>query len=164
MTRAELREFARAGAEARLQAIADERVAIIRTFPDLKMRSTAAVGSRDAAVPVGRGARKRRRMSAAERKALGARMRRYWAKRRAEIADATKAAGASKSAGRKRRKGMSDEARKAQAERMRAYWAAKRAQRTNGADGGTQVATANQNGAPSRRSPQKAGRKQGRKK
>jgi hypothetical protein len=148
MTRAELREFARAGAQARLQAISEERAAIIRTFPDLRTRSTARADSRDGAAPVARRASKRRRMSAAERKAVGRRMRAYWAKRRAERATT------------KKRKGsMSAEARKRQAERMKGYWAAKRAQK----DGATGVAApSNTERSSSPRTAKKSGRKQGR--
>jgi hypothetical protein len=81
-------------------------------------------------------------MSVAERKAVGRRMRAYWAKRRAEKARTEKA-----TAKPKRKGGMSAEARKAQGERMRAYWAAKRAQRVDGAGAGTQSETATANGS-----------------
>ena len=99
-------------------------------------------------------------MSAAERKAVGRRMRAYWAKRRAEKGQTTK-----KSAAKPKRKGgMSAEARKRQGERMRAYWAAKRAQKVDGAGAGTQSETAGQNGAASSKGAGKTGRKPGRKK
>jgi hypothetical protein len=101
------------------------------------------------------GAEARLKAIADERQAIGRRMRAYWAKRRAEKAGAKKTAPKAK-----RKGGMSAEARKAQGERMKAYWAAKRAQKVNGAGEGTQSETAGQNGAPSR----KSGRKQGRKK
>jgi hypothetical protein len=158
MTRDQMQQFARFGAEARLQAISHERDAILRAFPDLGRASAQANASLDGAAPA-RFARKRRRMSAAQRKAVGARMKAYWAKRRAEKAGAKKTAPKAK-----RKGGMSAAARKAQAERMKAYWAAKRAQKVNGAGEGTQSETAGQNGAPSSKRGGDAGRKQGRKK
>jgi hypothetical protein len=129
MTRAELREFALAGAQERLQAISEERAAIIRVFPDLRTHSTARAASLDGALPVVQKARKRRTMSAAERKAVGKRMKAYWAKRRAAKGQSAKKA-ARKA---KRKGGMSAEARKAVGERMRMYWAARRAGKQVGA-------------------------------
>ena len=87
MTTTQLQEFAQMGAEARLKAIADERQAILQAFPDLG----------DGSAPVRRASslpgRKRRRMSAAERRTVGKRIKAYWAKRRSEKgATATKAA------------------------------------------------------------------------
>jgi hypothetical protein len=96
-------------------------------------------------------------MSAAERKAVGRRMRAYWAKRRAEKAAAKKA-----TAKPNRKSGMSTEARKRQAERMKAYWAARRAAKPDGVGEGTQSTTAGQNGAPSTKRRGKGERKQGR--
>jgi hypothetical protein len=162
MTRDQMQQFARFGAEARLQAISHERDAILQAFPDLGRASAQANASLDGATPARRASapvRKRRRMSAAQRKAVGARMRAYWAKRRAGKAGAKKAAPKAK-----RKRGMSAEARKRQAKRMKAYWAAKRAQKVNGAGEGTQSETAGQNGAPSSKRGGDAGRKQGRKK
>jgi hypothetical protein len=163
MTRDQMQLFARFGAEARLQAISHERDEILRAFPDFGRASAQANVSLDGAAPARRAsapARKRRRMSAAERKAVGKRMKAYWAKRRAE-----KGATGKKAAPKtKRKSGMSAAARKAQGERMKAYWAAKRTQKVNGAGEGTQSKTAGQNGAPSSQRRGNAGRKQGRKK
>ena len=157
MTTTQMQEFARICAEARLKAIADERQAILQMFPDL---GDGAGPARRPAFPAGASRRRRRRsMSAAERKAVGRRMRAYLAKRRAQKAGATKTAPKAK-----RKGGMSAEARKAQGERMKAYWAAKRTQKVNGAGEGTQSETAGQNGAPSRKRGGNAGRKEGRKK
>jgi hypothetical protein len=147
MTTSQMHQFARLGAEARLKAITEEQDAILRTFPEL----------RDGAGPARGGGR--RPMSAAERKAVGRRMKAYWAKRRAAKAGVSKPA-----ANRKRKRGMSAAARKAQDDRMRAYWAAKRAAKVNGAGAGTQSETAGQNGARSSKRGGDAGRKQGRKK
>jgi len=125
MTRAELQEFALAGAQARLQGISEERAAIVRMFPDLRAHSTATAGSLDGAASTPPTARKRRGMSPAQRKAVGKRMKAYWAKRRAEKGQTAKKSAAKSNLNR----GMSAEARNAVGERMRAYWAARRAGR-----------------------------------
>jgi hypothetical protein len=139
MTRTELQEFALAGAQARLQAISEERAAIVRMFPDLRTHSTARAGSLDGAASAAPRAGKRRSMSAAERRVVGERMRAYWAKRRAGKGQSAKKSAAKSN----RKRGMSAEARKAVGERMRAYWAARRA--------GKQV-------GPGKRAGQKTGR------
>jgi hypothetical protein len=97
-------------------------------------------------------------MSSAERKAVGERMRAYWAKRRAEN-EGTETTVAK----RKRKGGMSAAARKAVGARMKAYWAARRAEKVDGS-AGAQSETAGQNGAPLNNGARKTGRKQGRKK
>ena len=150
MTTSQMHEFARMGADARLKTIQEEQQAILRVFPELQDGAAAA----RLTSPASRG--RRRRMSAAERKAVGKRMRAYWAKRRAE-----KARPAPKP---KRKGGMSAAARKRQGERMKAYWAARRAQKVDGAGAGTQSETAAQNGAASSKRTGKTVRKQGRKK
>jgi hypothetical protein len=86
MNRDELRRFAIAGAEARLLAIAEEAAAIYRVFPELRDRTgngaiPDAVGGAGAAHGTKAG---RRPMSAAQRKAVGERMKKYWAARRGE--------------------------------------------------------------------------------
>jgi hypothetical protein len=159
MTRVELQEFALAGAQARLRAISEERAAIIRMFPDLRTHSTTRADSLDGAASTPPRARKRRSMSDAQRKAVGRRMKAYWARRRAEKGQSARKSTAKSN----RKRGMSAEARKAVGERMKAYWAARRAQTTNGGDG-TQPTTASENGTTSRTSIPKPRRKQGRKK
>ena len=73
-----LRELARAGAEAALRNLRAEIIAIERTFPELRLaRAERAV--RQAA---NKTSRRTRRMSAAARKAVSQRMKRYWAERR----------------------------------------------------------------------------------
>ena len=73
-----LRELARTGAEVTIKRLRAEIIAIERAFPELRL-------------PQGRRALRRsfreatartRRMSAAARKAVSARMKRYWAERR----------------------------------------------------------------------------------
>jgi len=76
----ELYRLARLGAELRLSALDRERSEILRNFPDLARRvRQQASGAQRSAAPRRRG---RRRMSAAERKEVSARMKRYWASRR----------------------------------------------------------------------------------
>jgi hypothetical protein len=90
----DMKEYARRGAEARLKELSEEIDAIHRAFPDLRDsrrrgRRPGASGSGNvvAEQSFGRGgARKRRKMTAAERKAVGERMRKYWAARRSETA------------------------------------------------------------------------------
>jgi hypothetical protein len=67
----DMRALAREGARLRLAKIAEEQHAITRLFPQLTN---------------GTSARTTRGLSAAQRKAVGERMRKYWAKRRAEKA------------------------------------------------------------------------------
>jgi hypothetical protein len=90
MASADLREWAVKGAEQRLVEIADEARAIFQTFPELRKQgrgfdlgASARKGAK-AAAAAGDAAPKRRRsrMSAAARKAVSARMKKYWAERR----------------------------------------------------------------------------------
>jgi hypothetical protein len=88
MASVDLREWAVKGAEQRLVEIADEARAIFQTFPELRKqgrgfdlgtpgRKGAKASAADAAPK-----RRRSRMSAAARKAVSARMKKYWAERR----------------------------------------------------------------------------------
>jgi hypothetical protein len=104
----DLKAFARRGAEARIAELNAELAEIYRAFPDLRASSggRGRAGSRQ--VMPNQGAalrdmgaitnaafqteeaparrRKRRKMTAAERKAVGERMKKYWAGRRAQSA------------------------------------------------------------------------------
>ena len=71
----QLRHLARAGAEATLHRLREEIGVLERTFPELSSRS----GRRQIASTVQRRAGK---MSAAARKAVSERMKKYWAERR----------------------------------------------------------------------------------
>ncbi len=75
LTNQELKRLARTGAAARLVELEAERVAILKAFPDL--------GSSPAATKAP-ARRKRRKMTAAEKKAVGDRMKKYWAAKRAK--------------------------------------------------------------------------------
>ena len=78
LDRQELFRLARLGAEARLRALEIERTQILRSFPGLKAGATAAPSGAAGAGP----ARRRRQMSAAERRSVSVRMKKYWAERR----------------------------------------------------------------------------------
>ena len=84
----DINSYARRGAEVRLAELTQELAAIYSAFPDLRSGRGARGGRKQAAAlaaasaPAGRGARKRRGMTAAQRKAVSARMKRYWAERR----------------------------------------------------------------------------------
>jgi len=73
-----LRELARTGAEVTLNHLRAEIIAIERTFPELAFpQRRKAVGQ-----AIGKATTRTRRMSTAARKAVSARMKRYWAERR----------------------------------------------------------------------------------
>jgi hypothetical protein len=94
MKRNELRRYAILGAEARLLAIAEEAAAIYRVFPELREQNGHGIMTGDRTPgqpqpnPAGEGqpdTRRRSPMSAAQRKAVGERMKKYWAARRGEM-------------------------------------------------------------------------------
>lgn len=74
----ELRELARDGAERALKRLRAEIIAIERTFPELALPRRRRQLRRS----VANARRRTRQMSTAARKALSARMKRYWAERR----------------------------------------------------------------------------------
>jgi hypothetical protein len=73
-----LKELARTSAEATLRQLRAEVVAIERTFPELALPKRRRQLKRAAA----RAGRQTRQLSAAARKAVSERMKRYWAERR----------------------------------------------------------------------------------
>jgi len=77
----QLRRLARLGAKARLDEIRQEEAAIRAAFPDLFGRGRRSASGAEASPTAGR-RRRRRSMSAAARKAVSERMRKYWAERR----------------------------------------------------------------------------------
>ena len=96
MTKPRIQELARAGAQARLQALEEERRSLLALFPELKESRAGGRGANGGAKAAP--ARRRGHMSAAARKAQSARMSAYWAARRAEKAqggDGTQAPSAS---------------------------------------------------------------------
>ncbi len=80
-------ELTRLGAQIRLAQLVAEMDAILGAFPDLgKLPARpAAQGEREEAAPAKRTVRRRKRsrMSAAQRKAVSERMKKYWAGKRA---------------------------------------------------------------------------------
>ena len=73
-----LKELAQAGAETALKQLRAEIIAIERTFPELKLPETRRTVARS----FKRASQRGRQMSAAARKAVSARMKKYWAERR----------------------------------------------------------------------------------
>jgi hypothetical protein len=74
----QLRELAREGAEQTLKRLRAEIVAIERTFPELALAQRRRAVRRVVATA----RRRSRTMSAAARKAVSERMKKYWAERR----------------------------------------------------------------------------------
>lgn len=84
LSRDELQLLARMGAKSRLEELRREEASIRRAFPELfRGRGRQAALDGASAGTRGSGRRRRRgRMSAAARKAVSARMKKYWAARR----------------------------------------------------------------------------------
>ena len=84
-TRDTLRAYARIGAIRRLEELRQEEAAIRAVFPDLfgrgRRRGVGAAAATETANDTPQ-RRRRRGMSAAQRKAVSERMRKYWAARR----------------------------------------------------------------------------------
>lgn len=82
MPRLDLNELARIGAAARVEELKSELTAIYRAFPALRTRvSRAGAGE----TPRASSARRRRKpMSAAQKRVVGARMKKYWERWRKE--------------------------------------------------------------------------------
>jgi hypothetical protein len=83
LTREELQRLARLGAKSRLDELRREEAAIRRAFPDLfGGRGRQAVAREGKGRGRRRRGRRRSAMSAAARKAVSERMKKYWADRR----------------------------------------------------------------------------------
>jgi hypothetical protein len=91
LSRDELNRLARLGAKARLDELQKEQAAIRAAFPDLFRGARGGRGGARTAKP--QASRRRRRMNAAQRKAVSDRMRKYWADRRKGEAKAKPKAG-----------------------------------------------------------------------
>ena len=78
MTADQLRDLAKTGAELTLKRLRAEIIAIERTFPELQLPQ----GRRAVRRAVKEATRRTRSMSAAARKAVSLRMKKYWAERR----------------------------------------------------------------------------------
>jgi hypothetical protein len=77
LTRDRLLELARAGADATLKQLRAEIVALERTFPELALPPRKQITK-----SIERAQKRTRHFSAAARKAVSQRMKRYWAERR----------------------------------------------------------------------------------
>jgi hypothetical protein len=133
----DLRRYALAGAQARLIEIAQEADVIRRAFPELRegqgmRRSHSQEDSAEPSTPTRR-RRGRRSMSTAQRKAVGVRMKEYWAARRsgsqateAGSDSATATAAVARSAAKRGPRTMSSEARKRISDAQKARWAKQR--------------------------------------
>jgi len=73
LTQDQLRQLAQLGAKARLEELRQEEAAIRAEFPELFRRGRQRAGN---------GGPPRRRMTAANRKAVSERMQKYWAEQR----------------------------------------------------------------------------------
>jgi hypothetical protein len=73
----DLKGYARVGAEKRVSELNAELAEIYRAFPDLRSGRSVKTAS-------GGGRRHRKPMTAAQKKAVSVRMRKYWAARRKE--------------------------------------------------------------------------------
>jgi hypothetical protein len=92
LTREQLQRLARLGAHARLEELEAERRAILRAFPGLTAQAARQAGNGGhvgaertggtATAPAKKRARRRKKMSAEQRKAASERMRKFWADRR----------------------------------------------------------------------------------
>ena len=84
IAQAELRELALVGARARVLTLRTEIASLVGLFPELARGSQARSGGVDVGLTKRRKKPGRKHpMSAAERKAVSERMRKYWAERRA---------------------------------------------------------------------------------
>ena len=81
LSQEQLRRLARLGARARLEQLRQEEAAIRAEFPELFGRGRKKAAGKGHAAASGT-RRRRRAMSAAGRKAVSERMRKYWAERR----------------------------------------------------------------------------------
>ena len=84
MTKPQLQELARFGAEARFKALQEEQAALLKMFPELGRGRRGRKASNGDAPSAAAATRKRKGMSAEARKAVGERMRAYWAAKRVE--------------------------------------------------------------------------------
>ena len=103
-----MQDLARAGAEARLEALRAEQAALLAAFPNLRGSSSgqaraAQARASEGAAPARPSGKRRGGMSSAQRKAVGERMRAYWAARRAEKSGAASADSSGEESGAKKR-------------------------------------------------------------
>jgi hypothetical protein len=80
----DLKEYARRGAQARAAELQAELTEIVRAFPDLRVRPRGRRAASATRSPERTGGARHRPspMTAAQRKAVSVRMKKYWAERR----------------------------------------------------------------------------------
>lgn len=86
LRRQELRQLAITGAQAKIKELDALRMALLREFPELGSSRSQASGRRSRTAndrsDGPRGRRRTRRFTAAQRRAISVRMKRFWAERR----------------------------------------------------------------------------------
>jgi hypothetical protein len=83
-TRDQLREFAKVGAAIRLAQLRLEMAQIYKAFPSLRFQKRVDQGGASAVSSKVTRRRKRRALTAAEKKAISTRMKKLWAERKAK--------------------------------------------------------------------------------
>jgi hypothetical protein len=82
LAKLDVNKYARIGAEARAAELSAELAAIYRAFPGLRARGGRAAATDAGTAGETRARRRRKPMTAAQKKAVSIRMRKYWAGRR----------------------------------------------------------------------------------
>jgi hypothetical protein len=91
LSREDLLRLARAGASARVKELEAELQSIYRAFPDLKSGGRTRTAANGATKTAGAPTTRKRTWSAADKKAVSERMKKYWAARKAAAAKGSKA-------------------------------------------------------------------------
>ena len=112
----DMKSLAKEGAKARLWQLETEKNDLLRAFPDLRDGTSSRVTSQEGS------RRGRRRMTAAERRSVSVRMKKYWAERRQKNDSPKPGPGRPKGSG--KRKGISAAGRAAIAAAQKKRWAA----------------------------------------
>ena len=112
----DMKSLAREGAKARLRQLETETTELLRAFPDLRDGDRTPATSQDG---TGRG---RRQMTAAQRRSVSTRMKKYWAERRRKNDSPKRGPDRPKGSG--KRKGISAAGRAAIAAAQKKRWAA----------------------------------------
>lgn len=78
----DIKGLARRGAQLRVAELNAELAQLYRAFPELRSGAPGRMSRQTSAASAGPATRSRRRMTAAQRKEVSLRMKRYWAQRR----------------------------------------------------------------------------------
>ena len=111
----DMKSLAREGAKARLWQLENETNQLLRAFPDLRDGQHSQTTSQDGS------SRGRREMTAAERRSVSVRMKKYWAERRQKNDSPKRGPGRPKGSG--KRKGISAAGRAVIAAAQKKRWA-----------------------------------------